>query len=369
MKLLVVVGTRPEAIKMAPVVVGLRNAGVPTVLVTSGQHPRLASEALAVFGLTPDIRLGATERGENDLGLLLSDVIARFSPVLVEQAPTAVLVHGDTTTALGAALAAMALRIPIGHVEAGLRTGDRSTPFPEELNRVLIDRMSTWCFAPTRHARDVLLREGHPEDRVLAVGNPVVDAVRYVQRQVEPTACAEHPELAPLNLDDLSDVVLVTAHRRENVGPPLRRICAAVRRLRARVVWPVHPNPELERIVREELEGVEHVSLVPPLSYPAMVRLMLRAQVVLTDSGGVQEEASVLGRPTLVLRELTERPEVMDGGLVKLVGTASADIVASAATWLERTPTLHADDAPLGDGRAGERIGRWFGSAFGPLAP
>ncbi|MCB9689602.1 MAG: UDP-N-acetylglucosamine 2-epimerase (non-hydrolyzing) [Alphaproteobacteria bacterium] len=369
MKLLVVVGTRPEAIKMAPVVVGLRGVGVPTVLVTSGQHPRLATEALAVFGLTPDIRLEATERGENDLGPLLADVIARISPVLTEEAPSAVLVHGDTTTALGAALAAMSLRIPIGHVEAGLRTGDRSTPFPEELNRVLIDRLSTWCFAPTRRAREILLREGHPEDRVLTVGNPIVDAVRYVQRQVELTACSQHPELAPFDLDDLSEVVLVTAHRRENIGPPLRRICAAVRKIPARVVWPLHPNPELERIVREELEGAEHVTLLPPLSYPAMVRLMLRSQVVLTDSGGVQEEASVLGRPTLVLRELTERPEVLEGGLVKLVGTATADIAAAATTWLDRTPTMHADDAPLGDGRTGERIGRWFGSAFGPLSP
>lgn len=355
-------GTRPEAIKMAPVVRGLRAAGADVTLLTSGQHPALAHQALTAFGFAPDRALPAVVEGT--LGQRLGRLLLQLEPALRDLAPDLVLVHGDTTTTLAGALAAHHSGLVVGHVEAGLRSGDRSSPFPEEDNRRTVDHLASICFAPTPRAERTLLAEGVPRDRVLLTGNPLVDAVREVALRVEGQACEAFPELAPHALDAPGPVVLVTAHRRESWGSGLRRICAIVEQLPGRVLWPVHPSPDVAGPVTERLRSAPHVRLCPPLSYPAMIRALLRADLVLTDSGGVQEEGAVLGRPTLVLRDVTERPEALESGVVRLVGTRVEDVVAAAAGWIRRSPTLLSEGDLLGDGRAGERIARWIVGAF-----
>ncbi|MEQ1571552.1 MAG: UDP-N-acetylglucosamine 2-epimerase (non-hydrolyzing) [Myxococcota bacterium] len=350
MSVWVAVGTRPEAIKMAPVVAALRRRGVAVMLCTTGQHPALCRDALAVMGLAPDRELAIA--GSSTLPDRLARVISAVGAAVAEAPPALVLVHGDTASAAGAALAAHLVEVPVGHVEAGLRTGDRRAPFPEESLRRLIDGLAELCFAPTALARDQLLAEGIAPERISVTGNPIVDAV----------ASIAEPDRTPV-----AGRVLVTAHRRENVAA-LGPICDAVRALAsggASVVWPVHPNPAVEEVVRARLGGVSGVTLAPPLAYRAFVRAMQEASLILTDSGGVQEEAACLGRPTLVLRDRTERPEVLSTGVVALVGTDPARIVARATEWLSTPPVPASGPFPLGDGRAGEhvaeRVVRWLG--------
>lgn len=357
MRVAVVVGTRPESIKMSPVVAALRARGVETTVVSSGQHPALVAQALAAFDLAPDVSLPPVRAA--DLGGRLGALVTELSGALAALAPAVVLVHGDTTTTLAAALAAHHARIPVGHVEAGLRTGDRAEPFPEEDNRRLVDHLSTHCFAPTDRARRALRAEGIPDDRILVVGNPLVDAVRATAARVGGRSCAALPGLESAGLDELGPVVLVTVHRRESWGDPLQRICGVVERLPARVLWPVHPSPEVAPVVRRRLAGVGHVRLVEPLPYQAMVRALLRADLVLTDSGGIQEEGAILGTPTLVLRRATERPEALASGVVRLVGTAADEVADAALRWLRDRPAPAADGGAFGDGHAGERIAAW----------
>ncbi len=363
MNVVVVVGTRPEAIKMAPVVRGLHECRVPTRIVASGQHPDLVRQALGSFGLTADTAF--EQVAGSGLGERVAGLLAQLVGAIDTLRPDVVLVHGDTATTLAGALAAHQARVALGHVEAGLRSGDRSNPFPEEDYRRAVDHLSTVCFAPTPRAQRALFAEGIPSDRVLVTGNPLVDAVRATSAQVEARPCRSLPELATFGLDAAGPVVLVTAHRRESWGAPLQRICSIVERLPARVLWPVHPSPEVSGPVTARLGSASHVTLCPPLSYPAMIRAMLRADLVLTDSGGVQEEGAVLGRSTLVLRDVTERPEAMDSGVVRLVGTQVDEVVEAASAWIRRSPTLVAEGSLLGDGRAGERIARWIAGAFG----
>lgn len=355
----VAIGTRPEAIKMAPVVRGLRRAGVPVVVCATGQHPTLTARATDALHLAVDEALPPVPPNTPLVGVM-AHVATTFGHALAEHRPELVLVHGDTTGTVAAALAASYARIPVGHVEAGLRTGDPRAPFPEELNRRLVDQLASIAFAPTARARDHLLREGCDPERIHVTGNPVVDALHQMRAEVVDRPLDAFAELAGLGLDAHGGrVVLVTAHRRENHEEALDRICAAVCRLAAegaRVVWPVHPNPEVERVVRPALRGQPGISTVGALSYPAFVRLLLRASLVLTDSGGVQEEAACLGRPTLVLRDKTERPEVFETGVVALVGTETESILREARRWLVEPPTATGAE-PLGDGRAGERIG------------
>lgn len=352
----VAIGTRPEAIKMAPVVRGLREAGVRTVVCATGQHPALTAGAVLAFGLAIDEQLPPVPPHTPLVGVM-AHVVATFGTALAPRPPDLVLVHGDTTGTVAAALAASYARVPVGHVEAGLRTGDPRAPFPEELNRRLVDQLASWWFAPTALARDHLLREGHDPARIFVTGNPVVDALHTMRAEVADRPLDTFPELPHLSAD--RPVVLVTAHRRENHGEALERICAAVTTLAAdgaQIVWPVHPNPDVERVVRPALRERAGVSMTGALSYPAFVRLLLRASLVLTDSGGVQEEAACLGRPTLILRDKTERPEVFATGVVALVGTETARIVDAGRAWLADPPLATGAD-PLGDGRAGERIG------------
>jgi UDP-N-acetylglucosamine 2-epimerase (non-hydrolysing) len=338
------VGTRPEAIKLAPVVRALRARGAEVTVCSTGQHPALCGEALAAMGLRADLSLPAPTPG-GPLPELLAGLVSSLGDALAAGMPRAVVVHGDTTSTLAAALAASLLRLPLAHVEAGLRTHDRAAPFPEETHRRLVDALADRCYAPTMLARDHLRAEGIDPARIEVSGNPIVDALRSIVSRVTPT------------YDD-TPVVLVTAHRRENLDA-LGRICDAVARLAAedvRIVWPVHPNPAVEQVVRGRLSGVGRIALTRPLDYVGFVERLLGARLVLTDSGGVQEEAACLGRPTLVLRRVTERPEVLSTGVVALVGTDPDAIVARAKAWLANPPEPAPGPFPLGDGHAGERI-------------
>ena len=359
-RVLSVFGTRPEAIKMAPVVRALRAAPerFESLVCVSAQHRSMLDQVLEVFDLAADIDLDLMVPGQSPAGIA-AGILDRLPPLLRRVQPNVVLVQGDTTTTFAATFAAFLERVPTGHVEAGLRTGDRWQPFPEEMNRVLTTRIATLHFAPTPAARDSLLAEGIPAGDVHLTGNTVIDALLQT---VRPEYRFRTPALAAL--DPARRLVLVTTHRRESFGAPLRSTCAAIRELAERFpelqfVLPVHPNPEVKRTVEELLCDLPGMHLIPPVDYLEFVHLMARADLVLTDSGGVQEEAPSLGKPVLVLREVTERPEGVTAGTARVVGTDQARIVA-AATELLTSPEAYARMAnavnPYGDGHASERI-------------
>lgn len=360
LKVLSVFGTRPEAIKMAPVVAELRRrpGAVASRVCVTAQHREMLDDVLDLFGIRPDHDLEVMQEAQTP-AYVAAAVLTGLEPVLEEEAPDWVLVQGDTTTTMAAAIAAFYRRIRVGHVEAGLRTGDRWLPFPEEVNRRVADLVTDLHFAPTGRARENLLREGIPGGDVLVTGNTVIDALLDVAaRPFDPAGTP----LEGLDLDG-SRLVLVTAHRRESFGAPIREICRAVaevaRSRDVRVVYPVHPNPQVAGPVGEELAGLPNVTLLAPLDYLSMAQLMKRASLVLTDSGGIQEEAPSLGVPVLVLREVTERPEAVEAGTARVVGTAAAGIVAEALRLLD-DPGEYERMAravnPFGDGRASVRI-------------
>lgn len=361
LKVLTVVGTRPEVIKMAPVVLALqqREGAVTSRVCATAQHREMLDEALARFGLAADHDLDLMTRGQTP-SRVAAAVLQALPPVLAAERPDWVLVQGDTTTTTAAAMAAALAGIRVGYVESGLRTHDLRQPFPEELNRLLATRAATLHFAPTPLARRNLLAEGVPDRSIVVTGNTVTDALHATVAALDLDAGA-HP-FADLPPD--GRLVLVTAHRRENLGPPLTRICAALRGLvaldpRLHVVYPLHPRPEVREVVRGSLGGEPRIVLCDHLGHPALIRLMLRAELVLTDSGGMQEEAATLGRPVLVLREVTERPEAVEAGLARLVGTDPERILAAARSLLAREgPARRGARATqcYGDGRAAERI-------------
>ena len=329
-RVLVVVGTRPEAVKLAPVVQALQRQpwAQPRVLATA-QHRQLLDQIHAFFGIRPDRDLDLM-RPDQTLADLTARMIAALDPVLVDENPALVLAQGDTTTVMVAALCCFYRRIPFGHVEAGLRTGDMQNPFPEEMNRVLVSRMAALHFAPTEGARQNLLREGVAPGSVHATGNSVIDALLWAAQRVDPSAFAP-----PAG----RKLILVTAHRRENFGEPLAQVCAALRELADRpdvqLLYPVHPNPNVRDVVRRALGGHPAIRLVDPLDYPAMVAAMRACTLILTDSGGVQEEAPSLGKPVLVTRRDTERPEAVEAGTAKLVGTdVRGIIIPGSGHWL-----------------------------------
>ncbi len=357
----VVIGTRPEAIKLAPVVHALRRRrGLETLFVTTGQHREMLQQALAAFALRPDVDLDVMRSGQG-LTDVAAATLARLQPILRELRPAWVVVQGDTTTAMAAALAAFHERIPVAHVEAGLRTNARYSPFPEELNRRIVDQLSNALFAPTAHAREALLREGFPDGRVLVTGNTVVDAIHHLRA----SGATRGRYSGGLDLDAIPGrLVLVTSHRRESFGAGLAAICRALVRIVERhedvtIVYPVHLNPNVDGPVRAALGGHPRIALLPPVGYVDLAALLERAHLVLTDSGGIQEEAPSYGKPVLVLREVTERPEGVEAGVAAVVGTREDGIVAEAsrlladrAAW-ERMATGR---NPYGDGRASERI-------------
>jgi UDP-N-acetylglucosamine 2-epimerase (non-hydrolysing) len=359
MKLVAVVGTRPEAIKMAPVVLEARARGCEVCVVSTGQHREMLDQVHDVFGIRPDRDLELM-RPDQALAELTARVLVSVDEVMAAERPDWVLVQGDTTTAMAAALCSFYRGTPIGHVESGLRTHDLARPFPEELNRIVADRVSRAHFAPTPGARENLLAEGLADATIHVTGNTVVDALQAIlASDAAAAALAELPRIEPRER-----LVLVTAHRRESFGRPMASIARAVARLArahpdVRVVLPVHPNPNVRGVMEEILERVDRVHLVPPMSYPAFVKLMARAHLVLTDSGGVQEEAPSLGVPALVLRETTERPEAVAAGAIALVGL-DEDAIVAAAERILGSSEVHARMArtvnPYGDGHAAERI-------------
>ncbi len=358
----IVLGTRPEGVKLAPLVLELRKrTRVTPFVISTGQHREMLDQALAPFGVRPDIDLEIMHPGQT-LHEVTQRTLERIRSAFAATKPSWVVVQGDTTTAFAAALAAFYDRLPVAHVEAGLRSGHRYSPFPEEINRRLVDQLSTVLFAPTAGARDLLIREGYPAESVHVTGNTVVDALLAARDAVRRSP----PTIAGLPEEMLAGrrMILVTAHRRESFGGGFASICRALRRLADEVpdtciVYPVHLNPNVDAPVRALLGDHPRIALLRPVGYLPFVALLDRAHLVLTDSGGVQEEAPTFGKPILVLRDVTERPEGVEAGVAKLVGTSEDRIVEEAVALL-RDPRKYAAMAggsnPYGDGRASSRI-------------
>ena len=359
-KILCVVGTRPEVIKMAPVVLALRRSGRWDVkVVATAQHREMLDQVLQVFGIVPDMDLDAM-RPNQALAALTARLMAGMDSCLEEFRPALVLAQGDTTSVMVTALASFYRKIPFGHVEAGLRTHDFDYPWPEEMNRVVAGRLASINFAPTPGARHNLLREGVPASRICVTGNTVIDALYMVAEQKPPLGF----ELSPSDR-----MILVTAHRRENFGSRMASICDAISDLARKYtdlhfLFPVHPNPNVQCVVKRKLGALRQATLCEPLDYPRFVAAMRRAYLVLSDSGGVQEEAPALAKPVLVLRDETERPEAVAEGVVELVGTDSERIVDRVSVLLDNPDAyrrMAKGVSPYGDGKAAERIVRHIG--------
>ena len=378
LRVMSIFGTRPEAIKLAPVIRELERAAAEgrlrsTVCVTA-QHRQLLDQVLGDFGIVPDHDLDIMVEGQST-SRVASEILARLEPILRSERPDWVLVQGDTTTVAAASLAAFYAGVNVGHVEAGLRSGDKRQPFPEEINRRVAGVIADLHFAPTEQARRALLAEGVPAGRVVLTGNPIIDALRWVTAQAPPARVTENLarqgvprvflESDPGPSSMAEKLILVTAHRRENFGAPLEQICLALRDIalgRAQpvhLIYPVHPNPNVVGPVRRILGAVPNITLTTPLDYHALVYLMERSHFVMTDSGGLQEEAPSLGKPVLVLRDVTERPEGVESGVAKLVG-ANRTMIVEQASRLLTDEQAHASMAravnPYGDGHASRRI-------------
>ena len=360
MAILTVFGTRPEAIKLAPVIRELARRSLPTRVCVTAQHRELLDPLLEFFEIPAHYDLGIMEP-DQDLFHVTTEALLKLREVLRREKPEMILVQGDTTTCFAAALAAYYERIPIAHVEAGLRTGEKYSPFPEEMNRRLTDHLADWLFAPTELAGRNLLSEGVPNERVFITGNTVVDALQLVLKD-------ERFRRLPIpgEITQGHRLVLVTAHRRESFQKGLASICRAIRELVKRrddvvIVYPVHLNPNVQGTVRRILGGAKRVHLLEPLEYLPFLKLMEQATLILTDSGGIQEEAPTFGVPVLVMRDVTERPEGIAAGVAKLVGTDPECIVEEASVLLE-DPAAYVRMAraenPYGDGWAAERIVR-----------
>ena len=362
-KVLLVIGTRPEAVKMAPVWQALKSAPeIDVKICVTAQHRQMLDQVLEAFHITPDYDLDIMKQGQT-LTDVTTAAMRGVDTVIGKSTPDLILVHGDTSTALAAALAAFYRKIPIGHVEAGLRTNRKYSPFPEEMNRQLVDRLSDLLFSPTETSREHLLAENIAEEKIHVTGNTVIDALATTVRKDY-----THPELEPLAPGER--LILLTAHRRENLGEPLRRIFRAVRRLAAevpdlRVIYPIHLNPQVRSAAAEILSDCGRVRLIEPLNVLDFHNFMARAELILTDSGGVQEEAPSLGKPVLVLRDTTERPEGISAGTLKLVGTDEERIYRETLRLLtdpDAYGRMSRASNPYGDGHAGERIAQIIAS-------
>lgn len=363
-KVLIVCGTRPEVIKLAPVIAQFSrlSSRIETRICLSGQHNQMVRPLLQLFGISPDYDLRIMRRDQT-IEYVTTAVMNKLGAILDREPPDYLLVQGDTTTAMAAALAAYYRKIKVAHVEAGLRTGDRFNPFPEEVNRSIIDLVSDVCFAPTRAAAGNLVRAGISRDRVNVTGNTIVDAVNMVVRM--PADMAAVPVSV---LEGRGPVVLVTVHRRENLGAPLAGILGAIRTIARKnpgvqFVYPVHLNPNVRGPAFSLLGGERNIALTDPLRYEVFLKLMRRAGVIITDSGGLQEEATVLGKPVLVLRTVTERPEAVAAGIATVVGVDPIRIVAIAQKAIGRLVDGRGSgrrSAVFGDGKAAVRIARYF---------
>lgn len=391
-KVLTIFGTRPEAIKMAPVIRELQRrsdgSDLESLVCVTAQHRQMLDQVLHLFGIGPDYDLNLMEKNQTPTQVA-SAVLAQLEPILKKERPDWVLVQGDTTTVAAASLAAFYAGAKVGHVEAGLRTHNKWQPFPEEINRRVAGVIADLHFAPTKRARDNLLREGVPEKQIIVTGNPVIDALNWVAEQPPTSEVSE--SLMGLGIGEemavgihnrgveeypSSHLILVTAHRRENFGRPLENICLALRDIalqydhRVQIVYSVHLNPNVQETVHRILGNVPNVILAPPLDYQLLVQMMKRSYLILTDSGGIQEEAPALGVPVLVLREVTERPEAVEAGTVRVIGSDRERIVSETARLLDEVQAYEEMARavnPYGDGNATERI---VGALLGePLKP
>lgn len=360
MRVLSVLGTRPEAVKMAPVIARLKATdGVTSQVCVTAQHRQMLDQVLQLFHIEPDFDLDLM-KPDQSLPDLTAAVATGLAPVVREANPDWILIQGDTTTVMVAALLGYYQGVRVGHVEAGLRTGDKWQPFPEEINRRMASVLADLHFAPTVTARSNLLQEGFPAERIIVTGNPVIDALVQIREQVR-----DHVPGVIKELPRDRKLILVTAHRRESFGAPLEAIFRAVARLardysgEIEIVYPVHLNPSVRGPAHDLLGDIDNIHLIEPVDYLTMVALMQRAYMILTDSGGIQEEAPALGVPVLVLREKTERPEALRAGTARLVGT-DKDVILREATRLIANPEAYREMArarnPFGDGHAAERI-------------
>lgn len=357
-KVLSVFGTRPEAIKMAPVIMELEKNKdeFENIVCITAQHREMLDQVLNLFNIVPDFDLNIMKHNQ-DLWSLTAGVLMQMKEVFEKTNPHIVLVHGDTTTTLATSLSAFYAKIPVGHVEAGLRTFNKYYPFPEEINRVVADAVSELYFAPTQKSVDNLLKENIPQNRIYLTGNTVIDALLH-------TVNNNKFDISGFNLDKNLKTILLTSHRRENFGEPLENICKAVKILIEKnpdiqVIYPVHLNPNVRKVVFDMLQGIDRIKLIDPLDYAPFASLIKESHIILTDSGGVQEEAPSLGKPVFVLREETERPEAVEFGTVKLVGANTDKIVNSIQELLdseEKYNQMASATNPYGDGLAAPRI-------------
>lgn len=366
LRVLSIFGTRPEAVKMAPVVKKLvETQGVDSRVCVTAQHREMLDQVLTLFNIQPEIDLDIMQPNQS-LAQLTAAIFTRLDPILSDWNPDWILVQGDTTTVMAAALNAYYRRIHVGHVEAGLRTTDKWQPFPEEINRRVAGVLADLHFAPTEHSRQNLLSEGVPDWRIVVTGNPVIDSLQEILKRE--TVPQTDDLLHQLHIDGRErHLVLLTAHRRENFGRPLENICHAVAQLaktyqgRVQIVYPVHLNPNVQEPVYRLLGGLENITLLQPMDYLPLVHLMKHAYLILTDSGGIQEEATALNIPTLVLRRATERPEGIQAGVLKLVGDDPGRIFQEASKLLDNPQEyekMKGVTNPFGDGHAAERIVR-----------
>jgi len=362
-KLLVVFGTRPEAIKMMPLAMELRRReGLNVVVAVTGQHRSMLDQVMADFGFKPDMDLNLMSTAQGLEGLT-SAVLMGMCDVIRREQPDLVLVHGDTTTAMATALAAFYCKVAVGHVEAGLRSFDLDRPWPEELNRIYIDAVAEFLFAPTQISAQNLERERMRRSTVVVTGNTGIDALLYMSRRIRDDAgLARRLDSTYAYLDPSRHLVLVTGHRRESFGDGFERICDGLQLIAGRqdseILYPVHLNPNVQKVVRERLHG-QNIRLIDPVGYADMVYLMSRAKIVLTDSGGIQEEAPALGKPVLVMRDVTERPEAVESGVAKLIGTDPLLMKAEIDTLLDDAVEYGRRARPVfpyGDGTASLRI-------------
>ena len=363
--ILAVFGTRPEAVKMGPVVRILQHTpGIHMDVCVTAQHREMLDQVLRAFDIHPQYDLDLM-RPDQSLAELTASVFTHLDPVLAQIRPDWVLVQGDTTTVMAAALCAYYRQIKVGHVEAGLRTYDKWAPFPEEMNRQIASRVSDLHFAPTGLNRQNLLKEGIADDKIIVTGNPVIDALQWISGLTEPEEITHLLKHNRIGEEYGNRLILVTAHRRENLGAPIEQICTAIDLLsnqyqgKVKFIYPVHLNPHVQEPVYRMLRNNPNITLLPPLDYLPMVHLMKHAEIILTDSGGLQEEAPGLGKPVLVLRDVTERPEGVETGVLKLIGTDTDRIVKEVQTLLD-DPSAYQHMAravnPFGDGHAAERI-------------
>lgn len=373
LKVLTIFGTRPEAIKLAPVLIELgKKPLVHSIVCVTAQHRQMLDHVLSIFDIVPDIDLDLM-RVDQQLPDLTANVITQVYQVIRKISPNLVLVQGDTTTVMASAIATFYHKIPLGHVEAGLRTGNIESPFPEEINRQITSLIACYHFAPTETAKQALLKENIPSHKIYTTGNPVIDALELILSKRPPHAVKSILTTAGFNNKSNSKkLVLVTAHRRENFGKGIENICAGLKSLASRnedisILYPVHLNPNIREPVFRILNNIKNVFLIDPVEYDVMAYLMKAAYVILTDSGGIQEEAPALGKPVLVLRRQTERPEAVEAGTAKLIGPDANNIIAEAE-YLLKSRTAYQQMAcianPYGDGQAAKRIIEVIVSAF-----